>query len=269
MVLFLCLIPNRGARIGHQTYDHFVTVAFSKKNNFIFVYHPFTCHSSNFENVLQFKRLYEHNYENTVNDVDKIINIDSLTNDAKKSGISNFDKLIELHKSPNKIMLFDSICGNEKYANVLNFNINNNDIIEVKKKYRSCLLPYYKNMVLTEYLCIHVRCGDIVNDPSRYLSVNYFIDKYNELIHLLPDIKQLPILIITENNFKDDNILCEKIPNCNIIKTDEITSFYYLVHCKYLIASRSGFSNLAYILGDMKVVQPQHDWNCYWDNLIG
>jgi hypothetical protein len=268
MVLFFCLIPNRGARIGHQTHDHYNLVAFCNKNNFIFIYHPFTCNSYNFENVLQFKKLYEHNYENTVNNVDEIINIDYLINDANKSGISNLQKLIELHKSPNKIMLFDSICGNENYQNILNFNINNNDIIEVKKSYRGCLLTHYKKMVLTDYICIHVRCGDIVNDPSRYLSVNYFIDKYNDLIKLFQDIQKLPVYIITENNFKDDNILCEKIPNCNIIKTNEITSFYYLVHCKYLIASRSGFSNLAYILGDMKVVQPQHDWNCYWDNLI-
>jgi hypothetical protein len=268
MVLYFCLIPNRGARIGHQTHDHFNCLAFCNKNNFIFVYHPFTANSSNFENILQFKTLYEHNYENTVNNVDKIINISCLINDSIISKNTNLKKLIELNESLDKFLLFDNICGNENYSNILNFNINNNDIIEVKKKYRGTLLPYYKNIVLTEYICIHVRCGDIINDKSRYLSVNYFIEKYNYLIQSLPDIKKLPVYIITENNFKDDHILYENIFNCNIIKTDEITSFYYLAHCKYLIASRSGFSNLAYILGEMKVIKPPNDWNCYWDNLI-
>jgi len=42
MVLYLCLIPNRGARIGHQTDDHFNLVSYCKKYNFKFVYHPFT-----------------------------------------------------------------------------------------------------------------------------------------------------------------------------------------------------------------------------------
>ena len=52
MVLYFCLIPNRGARIGHQTDDHFKLVAYCNKNNFIFVYHPFIDNSSIFENLV-------------------------------------------------------------------------------------------------------------------------------------------------------------------------------------------------------------------------
>jgi hypothetical protein len=66
----------------------------------------------------------------------------------------------------------------------------------------------------------------------------------------------------------DDNVLYENILNCNIIKSDEITSFYYLVNSSYLISSRSGFSNLAYILGNILVIKHPLDWNTYWDNLI-
>jgi len=267
-MLYFCLIPNKGANIGHQTDDHFNCVTFCKKNNFIFVYHPFIGNSANFENVLQFKTLFEHNYENTVNNVDKIINIDYLMNDSINLDKNILNKLIELNQSTSKIMLFDSISGNEKYKNILNFNINNNDVIEVKKMYRGSLLPYYKNIVLTEYICIHIRCGDIVNDKSRYLGIEYFIDKYKYLIQLYPYLTNIPVYIITESNMMYDDILYENIKNCNIIKIDEITSFYYLVNCKYLIAAISGFSNLAYILGNLKVIKPPHDWNCYWDNLI-
>ena len=265
MVLYFCLIPNRGARIGHQTDDHFKCVSYCKKNNFIFVYHPFTCNSVNFENVLKFDTLYEHNYENTIGNVDKVINIKELI-DNKNIEQTVHETLVNLHNLKEKILLFDHIAGNENFHR--NFNIDNNDIINIKKGYRFCLLKYYPNYVNTMYICIHVRCGDIVNDPSRYLSINYFIDKYNDLIQFLPELQKLPVYIITENNFKDDNILYDKIPNCNIIKTDEITSFLYLVNCKYLIASRSGFSNLAYILGNMQVIKAPLDWNCYWDNLI-
>lgn len=232
------------------------------------MYHPFTCNSHTFETALQFKRLHEYNYENTINIVDTVISIDYLVKLKTSQEMSILERLIKLHKSSDKIMLFDSICGNENYSEILNFNITNNDIVETKKQHRSCLLPYYTKFVLTNYICIHVRCGDIVNDKSRYLSVNYFIDKYNYLILQFPELKELPVYIITESNFPDDNILYDQMAGCNIIKTDEISSFYYLVNCKYLIASRSGFSNLAYILGDMKVIKPPNDWNCYWDNLI-
>jgi hypothetical protein len=264
MPLYFCIIPNRGARIGHQTDDHFRIVTYCKKNGFIFVYHPFTCNSENFEKILALNTLYDNNYSNTFKNVDEIIKIKDVTD--KLEGKSIHEKLLEIHNYSKKIMLFDDIGGNELFNN--NYNINNDDIIETKKLYRGVLLKYYKNIVKTDYICIHVRCGDIVNDESRYLSVDYFIDKYNYLITLFPELIKLPIYVITENNFKDDNIFYKKIKNCKIIKTDEITSFYYLVNCKYLIAARSGFSNLAYILGNMKVIQPPFDWNCYWDNLI-
>jgi len=262
MVLYLCMIPNRGARIGHQTYDHFSLVTYCKKNNFIFVYHPFTGNSENFEDILKFGIKYDKNYNNTKIIVDKIIQIKNL----EISEIENIhEKLIEINNSKEKVMLFDSISENENFFKKCNFN--NNDIIETKKSYRNILLKYYPNLVNNHYICIHIRQGDIINMQSRFLNTDYFINKYFDLIKTI-DEQNLPVYIVTENNFKDDFILNEKIKNCNIIKSDEITSFYYLVHCKYLIASRSGFSNLAYILGNMKVIVPSNDWNDYWDNKI-
>ena len=51
-------------------------------------------------------------------------------------------------------------------------------------------------------------------------------------------------------------------------KKNASISLRYLIGSKYLIASRSGFSNLAYILGNCKVIKPPNDWNDYFDNLI-
>jgi hypothetical protein len=265
MVLYICLIPNRGARIGHQSNDYFLTVTYCKKNNFNYVYHPFTCNSKKFEEILNFYTLHELNYNNTFNKVKKIINIkDLIDEDNKYKNIHK--KLIEIHESEEHIMLYDGICGNERFTTI--FNINNNDVIQIKKQYRGCLLKYYENYVNKDYICIHIRCGDIVNDKSRYLSVNYFIDRYHNLILTYPELKDMPVYIVTEQNFKDENLLYENIINCNIIKADEKMSFYYIVNSSYLIASRSGFSNLSYILGNMKVIKPSNDWNCYWDNII-
>ena len=128
MVLYLCMIPNRGARIGHQTYDHFSLVTYCKKNNFIFVYHPFTGNSENFEDILKFGIKYDKNYNNTKIIVDKIIQIKNLEISENKN---IHEKLIEINNSKEKVMLFDSIYGNENFFKKCNFN--NNDIIETKK----------------------------------------------------------------------------------------------------------------------------------------
>jgi hypothetical protein len=260
MVLYICLVPNRGARIGHQSDDHFRVVTYCHKNLFNYVYHPFTCNSKSFENILKFSELYENHYENIFNKIEfkNIFALKDLDNDL----MFVHNKLIELHQMDENILLFDHICGNESYYKI--FNITNDDVIKTKLNYRGKLLHHYPNLCETDYVAIHVRRGDIINDKSRYLDVDYFIDKYNELLAEF----NLPVYIITENNFNDDELLSNKIKGCNIIKSDEITSFYYLVHCKYLIASRSGFSNLSYILGHMKVVKPPNDWNCYYDNLF-
>ena len=161
MVLYLCLIPNHGGGIGHQSHDHFTLVSYCEKNNLTFVYHPFTGKSKKFESVLNFGSLYPYHYNNVCNQVDKIINIKELNIDIKDL----HQKLLELHNSEIKFLLFDTICGNENYYT--SFNINNSDIINVKKKYRSVLLKYYNKPVLTEYICIHIRCGDIKYEKSR------------------------------------------------------------------------------------------------------
>jgi len=259
MVLYLCLIPNRGARIGHQTDDHFKIVAYCKQNGFVFVYHPFMGNSKNFENVLNFGTLYDNSYENTKGAVDEIINIKDLT----ASNIHN--SLIEIHKSDKKIMLFDNICENENFYK--NYNINRGDIIETKKTYRNKLMKYFPNYVKTPYICIHIRRGDIINMSNRYLSTEYYINKYLELLNKI-EMKDLPVYVIVEENFDQEALLYENIKNLNIMKTDEVIAFYYLANCTYLVASRSGFSNLAYILGDFKVLVPPEDWNTYWDNTL-
>jgi hypothetical protein len=126
---------------------------------------------------------------------------------------------------------------------------------------------YYKKYDM-DYICIHIRCGDVMNDPTRYLSEDYFIDMYKKLVEKMPQYENMKIIVMTESNFNKKEKLLENIKNCEIIDCDEINAFYIMVNSTVLIASRSGFSNLAYILGHMMVVIPPHDWNQYYDNII-
>jgi hypothetical protein len=102
MVLYVCLIPNRGARIGHQSSDYFNVLTWCNKNKFYFVYHPFTCNSHTFETALQFKRLHEYNYENTINIVDTVISIDYLVKLKTYQEIPILEQLIKLNNSNDK-----------------------------------------------------------------------------------------------------------------------------------------------------------------------
>ena len=265
-MLYLCIIPNHGARIGHQTHEYFVFNAYCKKFNFNYVYHPFIGNSKSFEKILNFKNLHNFCFENIKNiDNIEIINLETIKNDLHNN-------LLNCHLSEKNICVFGPVCTNEEIMKSIDAQINLNDIIEIKKYHRTELCGKYPNLVSInknhEYMCIHIRAGDIINSESRYLDINYFIDKYNYLIKKINKEKQYSVYIITENNFTGDKLIMENIPDAHIIKCNEIDAFYYLVNSKYLIASRSGFSNLAYILGDMQVIKSPSDWNVYWDNII-
>lgn len=260
MVLFFCLIPNRGARIGHQSYEHFLFVTYCKVYNFNFVYYPFTCNSAKFENVLKFNTLYQNNYE-SIKDSYTIIKLE----DIKDNLHSN---LLEIHEKPENIMVYGPMCGNEEISSVLDKYITMNNMIETKLNYRKLLDNSYYKKYDMDYICIHIRCGDVMNDPTRYLSEDYFIDMYKKLVEKMPHYENMKIIVMTESNFNKKDKILENIQNCEIINCDEINAFYIMVNSTVLIASRSGFSNLAYILGHMMVVIPPNDWNQYYDNVI-
>ena len=251
MVLYLCLIPNRGARIGHQTHEYFSLLTFCKKMNYKFVFHDFMCNSSEFNELLQFHKIHEFNYNDVKNNM-RVINVEEIIND--------FNKLISINLSEENICVYGQICGHEDLIPKLYsfFNINVNDIKQIKLEHIHFFTNNRMDLKITdgEYITIHLRCGDVINDKSRYLNVDYFINQYKKLVDIYPNDKQLPIYVITEYNFTDDEYLKEHIPKCIIIKENA------------LISSRSGFSNLAYILGNCQVIKPPDDWNDYFDNLI-
>lgn len=255
MVLFVCLIPNRGARIGHQTHEHYCLVALCKKYGYHFVHHPFVCNSKQWNDVLRFDTLHTYQYEDVKHF--KTISIQDVSDCS----------LQDIHKEPENIVLFDHICRNEHFFRNITQGLH--DIFhQVRMEYRSRLKNSFPKMVTGDYICIHIRYGDVANDTSRVLDSTYFTNRYTHLIDTHKELGTLPVYIVTERNFQDHAILTKAIPSCIFVQGDEIEAFLYLVNCTYLLASRSGFSNLAYVLGGMKVLRPPCDWNVYWDNVL-
>lgn len=264
MVLFLSICSNRGARIGHQAYEHFLVVTYCKKYNINYVYYPFTCNSACFDKVLNFNLLHKYHYDNLDLSNFKIINLDTL--------ISSFhDSMLNLNNDTSETLVIGDFYISEKLGTILLKYISLEDINLTNKEYKNFFNNKFTNIYDFEYICIHIRCGDII-DTCRALSDQYYIDRYNKLKEYIdityPDDTNIKIIIVTEDNFKNDIIFKDNIKDVLIIKSDEFIALNILIHSKYLIASKSGFSNLAYILGNCKVVVPPHDWNNYFDNVI-
>ena len=252
------MIPNRGARIGHQSHDHFLLVAYCRKYGFNFVYHPFICASKSMGDILGFSRPHMYEY-------DSVKHMRTLTL-ADISGY-NHNSFMEIHAKEESILVCDHICGNETFFKRITDKSIAKNVLQIKKEYRLFFKDLYPRPIHQKYVCIHIRYGDIANISSRVLGLEYYIGRYKYLSETC-DISGLQVYIVTEPNFTDTQPLYDAIPSCVFVQGSEIEAFYYLVNCSYLIASRSGFSNLAYILGGMKVIRPPLDWNMYWDNLI-
>ena len=249
MVLYLCIVPNRGARVGHQFFEHLAAVAYCKQYGFNFVYHRLLGSSSTFEPVLNLGDVHENTYDNTKDRVDEI-------RDFSSHQDVTHEFLMQIHSSPKLILAGFDVCLNQKIMDVL-WKRRVEDVDTAVQLYRK--KASYPRVITGDYICIHVRCGDVIDDPTRFLDANYFLNQYTTYLSSV----NLPVYIVSELNFKDGHILTNSIPNSTHIQTDEITSFYILVHSTYLVASRSGFSCLAYAMGGMKVVKHPTDWNHY------
>lgn len=249
-MLYICILPNRGARIGHQTDEYFFFEGYCKKFGFTFVYSPFEANAKVIGNYLQFDKINHYNFTDSFIQAMPRISICDLDS-------SPHEKMIEIHSGNENILLYDSMHAHNTFRSLLP-RLTIADIMITRDKYSRFYCNHYAKMVEGPYICIHIRRGNICNMGSRYLSTLYFIDKYKYLLTKITE-KDLPVYAITENNFDEEELLKTEIPNINIIKGGEIEAFQYLVNCNYLIASRSGFSNLAHFIGNMKIV-PAPDW---------
>jgi hypothetical protein len=187
----------------------------------------------------------------------------------KLSDIPDYDISLfqKLHESEESILIFDQIYDNMDFFEKNKYKNSFDTLIHIKKEYRLHYKNFFPRPISEEYVCIHIRYGDITNLAYRVLDVDYYISGYKYLSEK-HDISRMPIFIITESNFKEKEKIIDEIPSCKFVQGDQIEAFYYLVNCSFLVASRSGFSNLAYIFGGMKVVRPPKDFFCYWDNII-
>lgn len=260
MVLYLCIVANRGARLGHKLYEYFGSLFYCKIMGFNFVYTDFICRSVEFNKYFEFYKLHEFRLD----EIRKNMRIIYMNN--KNISESELEtNLCMLHDANENICMYVDICDIPTMRNIIDKKKNKLSKDEIDKIY-----SLYHNFVMRntvspkteKYIAIHARCGDIIEDKTRFLPCLYFIKCCDRLFAENTDLEKMPVYIIAEENFDCTEIL-EKYPSFNVIKTDAVTSLNFLIHSEYLIASRSGFSYVANIFGKQKIISPPNDWNKY------
>lgn len=253
-MLYIKILPNRGARIGHQAYEYIKIVTFCKKMNYFFLYEPFIGNSKHFNNVLSFDKLYD----NKIVDNFDVIHISSLSEDTL------FEVFDTLNSSDRNTIIAGDLSDAIWLSKKMSMCVTTNDMLETYKDHSNKLCEYYKYPVYkSKYnICVHIRRGDIVNNETRKLDLEYFELILKSVTNNLT--KQYDIFVTTEKNCEDITKFLNTF-NANLIMTSDTETFKYMVNADILIASKSGFSNLCHLLSKNIVIRNKLDWNKYYN----
>ena len=158
--------------------------------------------------------------------------------------ISNID-LTNLHQHLLNLNINQNLLNlniNSYIINILSYYISDADIIKEFYNFNNDIQLFNKyNIFAFDYVCIHINYGDIINDTKKYLSINYFIDKYNKLDELY---KLLKLIIISNedniNNYFNNYIL--------ISNNNDNDKLNIMIYAKYLITSNNKLDYYAKLL---------------------
>jgi len=205
-MLILNIIDNT-IQLDDKIENYFVLLSYCKKYNIIF------------------------NYNKSIKTKDSILSNIDLTN--------LHQNLLSLVTNNNNIILIVTI--NKYIINLLQYYILNDDIIKEFYNFDNDIKLFNKyNFFTFDYVCIHIDCGNIMNDTKNYLSINYFIDIYNNLDQ---SYKLLKLVIISNQNISNyfNNYLLITNDNDN----DKLN---IMIHSKYLITSNNKLDYYAKLL---------------------
>jgi hypothetical protein len=254
---YFYITHNRGAGIGHQVNNYFSALVICELYDLQLVYTPFTGASARFEDVLSFSSLYELDYaqqkycfqqkpEAINKKINKSEDISSLT---ETQTIYNLDlNLVE-----------DSNIFNELLKNVDNKPL----LLKLYKKHKNALRPIYHNKNpynTNNNLIVHIRRGDAIGIPGRILPISYFYNAIKQIVS--SQTTQYNIYIASQPNIEDLSMLDEFAP-ISLIDKAATEIFYHMVNADIVVGSPSGFSHIAYILGNSTYYKSPKDWFVY------
>lgn len=254
---YFYITHSRGAGIGHQVDNYFSALVICELYDLQLVYTPFINASAQFEDVLSFSSLYELDYaqqkycfQQKPEAINKKIN--------KPEDISSFTDIQTIYNLDLNLIedidTFNKLLKNIDRKSVL---------LKLYKKHKNALQPIYhhRNPYTTKNnLIVHIRRGDAVGIPGRILPISYF---YNTIKQIMSSqTTQYNIYIASQPNLEDLSVLDEFAP-ISLINKPDTEIFYHMVNADIVVGSPSGFSHLAYILGQGEYYRSPKDWVIY------
>jgi hypothetical protein len=245
----ICIIPNRGARLGHQFVEWLVGYIFCKNNNYIFYHHDFTFNAKNTDKILNLsygEKLY-NNYRGNI-----------LT-------INNMSFQEYLNSNSEDLYVYDWYNKQENIFNVTNEMLINENIRNILRT------KYYSNNIEKnnyDIIAIHIRRDDVRKDNQysidRYINIKYFIDILEKLYLEYPTYE----IKIFSSNIDEDFYAIKNTPFKNIsfhINDSLEKTLHYMINSKILITSKSGLSFIASLISENNNIKicPTNFWH-YW-----
>ncbi|MGY6648834.1 hypothetical protein [Wenyingzhuangia sp. IMCC45574] len=251
--------PNLGAGIGHQIANWIAGYWFAKKFNLPFAHLPFS--SNKWESFLGFGEV-EISVDQLVKSGYKKVKI-PLFKEGEVSEVATIKRIIKSYKSKKVIF----VCEQDQY-----YRDQYGVIEELKTKFynaksRNCQELVYEKKCIN--IAIHVRRGDILNDPSnpnlqmRYISNGYFEKVLDEVLKKYTVGKKYAIFFFSQGkpeDYKEFNKYKE-LNWCLDYGAQE--SFLHMAYADILITSKSSFSYKPALLNKGVKIVPEIFWHGY------
>ena len=242
----IAVLPNLGARLGHQFTEWLRVYIFCKDNGYTFYYYPFLPNSTkdvntDFLNLSYGEELFK-NYRGTVISVREMSLPQYLMSDS------------------DDLYLFDFNLPNEGIGSLRDLDDDIRDILRDKYFLINEKCP-------TDSISVHIRRDDVTEHGKwrgRYIKIGYYVDVLRKLYEEYPSFEVKIFAYNVDSSFYDiQNIPFEKVSlhiNENLQST-----LNRMINSKILVTSNSGISFIASILSDKSNIKisPPNFWHTW------
>ncbi len=251
--------PNPGAGIGHQMANWIAGYWWAKQFGLNFAHLPFS--TSQWDDFLGFGEK-ENKVSDLVKEGYKKIRI-PLFNEFNQREVNRIKNIINSYSGKKVIFICEQDQGYKDQYGVIK---------DIQEKFygaiarRNDQIIYYKENF---NIAIHVRRGDIMNDPEnpnlqmRYISNNYFKNVLEQVLTKLETNKPIHIYVFSQGK-PEDFPEFQHYKNLHwCFNMDAQESFLHMVYADCLITSKSSFSYKPALLNKGIKVCPKEFWHSY------
>ena len=254
--------PNPGAGIGHQIANWIAGLWFSKKFNLKFAHIPFA--TPQWEEFLGFGL-----GEKTIEELKQQAYITRklpLFNESDAAEVELNKKIIQSYAGRKVIFIAEQ---DQFYR--LQYGV----IDELKQKFYNAPARKKDHLIYSPTnfnIAIHVRRGDIMNDPNnpnlvmRYLSNDYFEKVLKQVLANLQIKKHIHIYFFSQGKPEDYPEFAQYSNLHWCFNMNAQDSFLHLVYADLLITSKSSFSYKPALLNNGIKICPKNFWHGYPNN---